>query len=120
MFLAFFAVSSQAFVAPATPALSRTVVTSAPAVSMFSGGGKSAPKKAVKKPVKKVVKKPVAKKPVKKVVKKVVKKPVKKVVKKAVGKKDFRPGQQMPANQAVTEVIGGFLNAFNLLKNLPK
>ena len=48
------------------------------------------------------------------------KKPVKKVVKKAAKKSDFRPGQQMPANQAITELLGGFGNALDLLRNLPK
>jgi hypothetical protein len=31
----------------------------------------------------------------------------------------FSPGKQMPANQAVTELIGGVTNAFDLLRNLP-
>merc|ERR1719198_1260737 len=89
--LALFAFSCEAFVAPASPALSRSVV-SAPAVQMFSGGSSSKAKKVVKKVVKKVAKKPV-KKPVKKVVKKVVKK---------APSGSFKPGKQMPANQAVS------------------
>jgi len=109
--LALFAVSCEAFVAPASPALSRSVVR-ATDVEMFGGSGKAAPKKA-KKVVKKVVKKPV---------KKVVKKPVKKVVKKVVPKKSgaFRPGEQMPASQAVNELFGGIGNVLNVLKDLPK
>merc|ERR1719164_116455 len=102
--LALFAVSCEAFVAPASPALSRSVV-SAPAVQMFSGGSSSKAKKVAKKAVKKV-----AKKPVKKVVKKVVKK---------APSGSFKPGKQMPANQAITELLGGFGNAFSILKDLP-
>jgi len=104
--LAFFAVSSEAFVAPASPALSVSVVARQPAATML-GGGKGKPKKAAKKVVKKVAKKP-------------VKKVAKKAAKKAAPKGAFRPGQQMPANQAVTELFGGFFNAFDLLRNLPK
>jgi len=100
---------------------------------MFGGAKKAAPKKAAPKKVvkkaapKKVVKKAAPKKVVKKAApKKVVKKAApKKVVKKAVkntgsGPSRSRPGQQMPASQAVTELLGGFTNAFNLLKDLPK
>ena len=57
---------------------------------------------------------------VKKVAKKPVKKVAKKAAKKAAPKAAFRPGQQMPAGQAVTELLGGFVNAFDLLRNLPK
>ena len=95
---------------------------------------KAAPKKAVvaKKPVKKVVKKaapkPVAKKVAPKpVAKKVAPKPVAKKVapkkvapKKSAVQSGFRPGKQMPASQAVNELLGGFINAFNLLRSLPK
>lgn len=88
-FMAFLMVSSEAFVAPASPMLSRTIVTS-PVSSI---------EMAAKKPVKK---------------------PVKKVVKKAAPKSSFKPGKQMPANQAVTELLGGFTNAFQILKDLPK
>ena len=77
---------------------------------------KAAPKKAV-----------VAKKPVKKVVKKAAPKPVAKKVapkkvapKKSAVQSGFRPGKQMPASQAVNELLGGIFNAFNLLRSLPK
>ena len=79
-------------------------------------------------PVKKAApKKVVAKKPVKKVVKKAAPKPVAKKVapkkvapKKSAVKSGFRPGKQMPASQAVNELLGGIFNAFNLLRSLPK
>ena len=78
-------------------------------------------------PVKKAAPKVVAKKPVKKVVKKAAPKPVAKKVapkkvapKKSAVKSGFRPGKQMPASQAVNELLGGFINAFNLLRSLPK
>ena len=81
---------------------------------------KAAPKKAAPKKV-------VAKKPVKKVVKKAAPKPVAKKVapkkvapKKSAVQSGFRPGKQMPASQAVNELLGGFINAFNLLRSLPK
>ena len=81
---------------------------------------KAAPKKAAPKKV-------VAKKPVKTVVKKAAPKPVAKKVapkkvapKKSAVKSGFRPGKQMPASQAVNELLGGFINAFNLLRSLPK
>merc|ERR1719454_1756739 len=96
--LAFLAFSCEAFMAPAAPALSRSVV-SASQVQMFGGSGGAKAKKVAKKPVKKVVKK---------------------VAKKPVAKGGFTPGKQMPANQAVTELIGGFGNAFGILKNLYK
>ena len=78
-------------------------------------------------PVKKAAPKVVAKKPVKKVVKKAAPKPVAKKVapkkvapKKSAVKSGFRPGKQMPASQAVNELLGGIFNAFNLLRSLPK
>merc|ERR1719359_1541922 len=72
--LAFLSVLSvDAFMAPQSAVVTRATTNAALSpVTMFSSGGKAAPKKA-KKAVKKVVKKPV-KKPVKKVVKKVAKK----------------------------------------------
>ena len=86
---------------------------------------KAAPKKAVvaKKPVKKVVKKAAPKPVAKKVAPKPVAKKVapKKVApKKSAVQSGFRPGKQMPASQAVNELLGGFINAFNLLRSLPK
>ena len=86
---------------------------------------KAAPKKAVvaKKPVKKVVKKAAPKPVAKKVApKKVVSKKVASKVapKKSAAKSGFRPGKQMPASQAVNELLGGIFNAFNLLRSLPK
>mmetsp|Transcript_31964 Transcript_31964/g.83636 ORF Transcript_31964/g.83636 Transcript_31964/m.83636 type:complete len:104 (+) Transcript_31964:80-391(+) len=97
MMLAFFAASSEAFVAPASSALSASTISRNDAVSMFGGAKKAAPKKAAPK--------------------KVVKKAVKNT---GSGPSRSRPGQQMPASQAVTELLGGFTNAFNLLKDLPK
>ena len=85
---------------------------------------KAAPKVVAKKPVKKVVKKaapkPVAKKvaPKKVAPKKVA--PKKVAPKKSAVKSGFRPGKQMPASQAVNELLGGIFNAFNLLRSLPK
>eukprot|EP00322_Chrysochromulina_rotalis_P031605 CAMPEP_0115832848 /NCGR_PEP_ID=MMETSP0287-20121206/2870_1 /TAXON_ID=412157 /ORGANISM="Chrysochromulina rotalis, Strain UIO044" /LENGTH=112 /DNA_ID=CAMNT_0003286247 /DNA_START=145 /DNA_END=483 /DNA_ORIENTATION=+ len=106
MMLAFFAASSEAFVAPASSALSASTISRNDAVSMFGGAKKAAPKKAAPK---KVVKKAAPKKVVKKAVKNT-----------GSGPSRSRPGQQMPASQAVTELLGGFTNAFNLLKDLPK
>ena len=84
---------------------------------------KAAPKVVAKKPVKKVVKKaapkPVAKKAAPKPVAKKVA-PKKVAPKKSAVKSGFRPGKQMPASQAVNELLGGFINAFNLLRSLPK
>jgi hypothetical protein len=84
---------------------------------------KAAPKVVAKKPVKKVVKKaapkPVAKKAAPKPVAKKVA-PKKVAPKKSAVKSGFRPGKQMPASQAVNELLGGIFNAFNLLRSLPK
>eukprot|EP00900_Chrysochromulina_parva_P012272 jgi/Chrpa1/21045/Chrysochromulina_OHIO_Genome00009058-RA len=128
--VAFFAFSAEAFVAPASPALSVSVA----ARGQTSIDMMAAPKKPVKKaaPKKAAPKKVVAKKPVKTVVKKAAPKPVAKKVapkkvapkkvapKKSAVKSGFRPGKQMPASQAVNELLGGFINAFNLLRSLPK
>jgi hypothetical protein len=35
-------------------------------------------------------------------------------------KKFTSSGKQMPASQAVNELLGGIFNAFNLLRSLPK
>ncbi|KOO33774.1 hypothetical protein Ctob_013157 [Chrysochromulina tobinii] len=136
--VAFFAFSAEAFVAPASPALSVSVAARGQtSIDMMAAPKKpvkkAAPKVVAKKPVKKVVKKaapkPVAKKAAPKpVAKKVAPKKVapkkvapKKVApKKSAVKSGFRPGKQMPASQAVNELLGGIFNAFNLLRSLPK
>merc|ERR1711924_567741 len=86
LFLAFLAVSSEAFVAP-TSAVSRSVLSTSSSPIMFSSSSKAAPKKKVAK----------------KAAKKVAKKAAKKVAKKVAKKGPTAPPKPNPAQRFVTK-----------------